>query len=345
VAIKILIHGAGADLRTRFDREAQAVAQVEHPHVCRVYDVGSDQGIDYLVMEYLQGETLAQRLTRGPLPADEAIAIAVEIADALVHTHQHGLVHRDLKPGNVMLTANGVKVLDFGLSKWLVGSGPNMPPSSLTGAGAVGGTLAYMSPEQVDGKPADARSDVFALGTIVYEMLAGQPAFSRETPSSTVAAILHGEPAPLRERAPALSPALATFVATCLAKQPENRWQSAAEAGAALRRIQQHPDERVRGTLRGYRRKRFAALAAALVLAVITAAGWLVVRNRADADTTGTAASGETLRRSIAVLGFRNLSGRADIAWLSPAFAEMLTTVLTAGDGVRAISGENVARM
>ena len=358
VAIKVVdsaVRGVSVERRERFDREAQSVARLEHPNVCRIYDVGHEHDLDYLVMEYLEGETLATRLARGPVPVDTAIDIGCQIADALAHTHQHGLVHRDLKPGNVMLTASGVKLLDFGLAKWLSGAEqPGVTSSTLIGVGLIAGTLQYMAPEQIDGQPVDERCDIFALGAILYEMLAGRPAFSGATPSMTMAAILVGQPAPLRSVQPEASPGLTDVIARCLAKRPSERWASAADVAGALRalrtsaippisQIVARPFQRLRT-----RPSRVAALAiAALVLVV---GGLLVKRfvgasSDAGDDPRPAAGVSASPRRSIAVLGFRNLSGRSDAAWLSTAFAEMLTTDLTAGEQIRAIAGENIARM
>src|SRR5947209_6165174 len=168
VAIKIVARrtDVSTEVRERFDREAQAVARLDHPHVCRVYDVGHDRDLDYLVMEYLEGETLAARLSRGPLPVDDAIDIACQIADALTHTHQHGLVHRDLKPGNVMLIGPTVKLLDFGVAKWLASAEypAGVTTSTLIGAGAIAGTLAYMAPEQIDGSRSTSAATSSRLG-------------------------------------------------------------------------------------------------------------------------------------------------------------------------------------
>jgi len=182
-----------------------------------VYDVGHDHDLDYLVMEFLEGETLASRMARGPLPVDEAIEIASQVADALAHTHQHGLVHRDLKPGNVMLTSSGARLLDFGLAKWLSGPAGGATAPTLTGIGVIAGTLQYMAPEQIDGEPVSERCDIFALGAILYEMLAGRPAFKGQSASATMAAILLSQPAPLRRLLPDVSPALASVVDKSLA--------------------------------------------------------------------------------------------------------------------------------
>jgi len=369
VAIKVLIQpdGVSDERRERFHREAQAVARLDHPHVCRVYDVGHDGDFDYIVMELVDGETLVSRLSRGPVPADDAIEIASQIADALAHTHQHGLVHRDLKPGNVMLTSTGATLLDFGLAKWISGGhGAGVTTSTLLGTGVIAGTLPYMAPEQIDGGPLDGRCDIFALGALLYEMVAGRPAFHGDTPSATIAAILTSQPAPLRDLHAGVSPALAKVVHKCLAKRPADRWQSADEVASALRALRRaRPRSRARRTSAAGPRTapaiagsvtttpRYTRLrgkwAGALAIAVLGVLGVLLfigAAGRLAPSSSGpNLASTGSPRRSIAVLGFRNLSGRPDAAWLSTAFAEMLTTELTAGAQVRAIPGENVARM
>jgi len=347
VAIKIVLSGTRVtgEQRERFHREAQSVARLVHPYVCRLYDVGHDHDLDYLVMEFLEGETLASRMARGPLPVEDAVGIACQIADALAHTHQHGLVHRDLKPGNVMLTPTGAKLLDFGLAKWLSGPelGGGVTSSTLIGVGVIAGTLQYMAPEQIEGQQVDERCDIFALGAILYEMLAGRPAFSGDTVSSTMAAILIGQPAPLRTLLPDVSPALANVVTKCLAKRPAERWSSAADVAVALR-----SPETVTVAGRFDRLRTRPALMAALAILVLGVIGGVLATkfSRVSTPSSSSAATvGASPRRSIAVLGFRNLSGRPDVAWLSTAFAEMLTTDLTAGEQIRAVAGENVARM
>jgi eukaryotic-like serine/threonine-protein kinase len=209
VAIKIL-PSADPELRARFEREAKAIAALQHPHICTLYDVGHQDGTDYLVMEYLDGETLADRLTRGPLKIDEALKTAINIADALNAAHRAGFVHRDLKPANVMLTNSGAKLLDFGLAKLR----PQSPISGfstaatqdawpLTSQGSWLGTLQYMAREQVEGKEADARSDIFAFGAVVYEIVTGKRAFEGKSQGSVIAAILERQPPPLSTLAPA----------------------------------------------------------------------------------------------------------------------------------------------
>ena len=235
VAIKILSKALAADpqFRDRFDREARAISQLDHPHICALHDVGEQDGIAYLVMQYLDGETLAATLTKGPLPLERALRHAIEIADALDKAHQAGIVHRDLKPSNIMLTSGGAKLLDFGLAKsmtpLLAGNGASMMPTTpagLTQQGTILGTLQYMAPEQLEGLQADARTDVFAFGAVLYEMLTGRRAFEGTSQASLVGAILKDVPKPI-SGPPALLPrSLERVVLTCLEKRPEDRWQT-----------------------------------------------------------------------------------------------------------------------
>jgi eukaryotic-like serine/threonine-protein kinase len=258
VALKILPPALGADpgFRERFDREARAISRVTHPNICTLYDVGEHHGTAFLVMELLAGETLAARIERGPVPIEEALAIATQIADALDKAHRAGVIHRDLKPGNVMLTKAGatragppqVKLLDFGLAKTAHTPGGVRLQPDLTGAatqatqltaqGTILGTLHYMAPEQVEGKDADHRADIWALGCIVYEMVAGRRTFDGAYPASVIAAILTADaprlPAAIQPLAPA---ALDRIVATCLAKDPDERWQDARDVARELRWI------------------------------------------------------------------------------------------------------------
>jgi eukaryotic-like serine/threonine-protein kinase len=222
VAIKVLpAHMANdSQARERFEQEARAVAGLNHPHICTLYDIGNQDGVDFLVMEYLDGDTLS-----GPIPAEEALRLATQIAAAVADAHRHGILHRDLKPGNVMLTTAGAKVLDFGLAK----SMDVEPGVTSTNVGTVVGTVAYMSPEQAAGKPLDARSDIFSFGAVLYEMLSGNRAFDGTTTGEVLSAVLRDDPPPLRP-----SSTLSSIVRKCLAKQPGHRYQTMDEVQAAL---------------------------------------------------------------------------------------------------------------
>jgi serine/threonine protein kinase/Tol biopolymer transport system component len=236
VALKILPDVLAADpqFRDRFDREARSISQLDHPHICALYDVGDQGGTAYLVMQYLEGETLADRLTKGALPIDQALQIAIQIADALVAAHRAGIVHRDLKPGNIMLSKTGAKLLDFGLAKTggaFVGAPSQSIPTapSITQPGAILGTFQYMAPEQIEGQDADARTDIFAFGVVAYEMVTGRKAFDGKTSASLLGAILKDQPPPLSTVQPVTPAALDRTVGRCLAKDPDARWQSARD--------------------------------------------------------------------------------------------------------------------
>jgi serine/threonine protein kinase/Tol biopolymer transport system component len=296
VAIKVLPVHLTADerARERFEREARAISSLSHPHICALYDVGRHEETDYLVMEYLEGETLATRLVRGALPFDEALRSAIEIADALDRAHREGIVHRDLKPGNVMMTRSGVKLLDFGLAQWqpppLSGaSALQTEAGPLTAEGTIVGTLQYMAPEQLQGKPADSRTDIFAFGAVLYEMATGRKAFPGENQASIIAAILSSQPPAMRSAVPEVPPPLDRIVARCLAKDPDNRWQSARDVMLELRWITEsgpaaglpHPEPAPR------KRDRIGWGAAGLVLGILVAlvAGRAALRTRpANAD-------------------------------------------------------------
>jgi serine/threonine protein kinase/Tol biopolymer transport system component len=250
VAIKVLSaeFSADADRRARLSREARAISSLSHPNICTLYDVGHQDGVDYLVMEHLEGETLADRLEKGPLPTEQVLSIGVEIAGALQGAHRRGLVHRDLKPGNVMLTKSGAKLLDFGLAK--AGAAPpvnltDMPTASkpLTAEGKVVGTFQYMSPEQVEGKEVDARSDIFSFGAVLYEMATGRRAFEGKTQASVAAAILERDPPPVSTRMPLSPPSFDRVVKLCLEKDPDTRWQSAQDIRVQLAWLSEGADK------------------------------------------------------------------------------------------------------
>jgi Tol biopolymer transport system component len=251
VAIKVLPQHLSHDpaRRERFEREARAVSALNHPHICVLYDIGSEGGSDYLVMEHLDGETVGDRLLRGPLPTDQVLRYAAEIADALARAHRQGIVHRDLKPHNVMLTKSGAKLLDFGLAKLHeegepaaadAAAGGSMLPTAtrnLTTAGTLLGTFQYMAPEQLEGKPADARTDIFAFGSLVYEMATGRRAFDGASQASLIASIMGKDPPPMTALVPVTPPALERIVRRCLAKDPDDRWQGAGDLAHALREL------------------------------------------------------------------------------------------------------------
>ncbi len=246
VAIKVLpAHLADrAELRERFEREARTIASLNHPHICTLFDTGHQDDIDFLVMEYLEGETLAQRMLKGPLPLEQVLQYAIEISDALDKAHRKGITHRDLKPGNVMLTKSGTKLLDFGLAKLKQEATPVIPDSQLptmknaiTGEGTILGTLQYMAPEQVEAKEVDARTDIFAFGAVVYEMATGKKAFEGKTSASVMAKILEAEPPSMASLQPMTPPALDRVVRKCLAKESDKRWQGASDLCDELRWI------------------------------------------------------------------------------------------------------------
>ncbi len=241
VAIKILPAQVATDpaLNQRFEREARMLAALSHPHICPVFDVGRQEATAFLVMEYLHGETLAQRLAKGPLPLDQSLRYAIQIADALDKAHSAGIIHRDLKPGNIMMTSAGAKLLDFGLAKPAMaplGTNPSRlrTTASLTERGTIVGTFQYMAPEQLEGGAVDARTDIFAFGAVVYEMLTGRKAFEGKSAVSVIAAVMRADPPPIAATQPLTPPLLDHLVRSCLAKDRKDRWQSAADAKREL---------------------------------------------------------------------------------------------------------------
>jgi serine/threonine protein kinase len=298
VAIKVLPEhvATNPDLKQRFEREAKTLAVLSHPHICQVFDVGHENGVDFLVMEYLEGETLAQRLTKGALPLENALQVAVQIADALDKAHREGVVHRDLKPGNIMLTKSGAKLLDFGLAKVApvvtvdsAGAISHLQTLSapLTSAGSVLGTLQYMAPEQVEGRDVDHRSDVWAFGTVLYEMLTGRRAFDGGSAASVMSTILLAEPAALVPQTGELP--LHLIVGKCLAKDPDSRWNSLGDVAEMLKWIR---DDSLSATsrLRGNspRRRLLIGTVVAIFAGVMIGGGILVGRLFTDArDVSG----------------------------------------------------------
>src|SRR5437660_3830718 len=248
VAIKVLPEhlSSSGKFRERFEREARAISSLNHPNICTLYDVGHQDGVDYLVMEYLEGETLAGRLDKGTLAPDQVLKYAIEICQGLEMAHRIGVVHRDLKPGNIMLTQSGVKLMDFGLatsssSRTSAAASLSLTLSSpaanspLTEKGMIVGTFQYMSPEQVQGKEVDGRSDIFSLGAVLYEMVTGNRAFEGKSQLSVAASILENEPTSIRSVKPMTSPVLDHAIVCCLAKNPEDRWQTARDLALELK--------------------------------------------------------------------------------------------------------------
>ena len=243
VAIKILPaeFADNAQLKTRFEREAKAISQISHPHICALHHVGNADGVEYLVLEFLEGETLADRIAHGTLPMRDVLRFGSQIASALACAHRAGIVHRDLKPGNVMITKSGAKLLDFGLARSSVAAASvaSIPTAAtqhkpLTQEGTILGTFQYMSPEQLAGEEVDARSDIFALGAVLYEMVTGVPAFEGKSRTSIIAAVLAGAPRPPSSLRPMTPPALEHVIAKCLAVEREGRWESAADIASEL---------------------------------------------------------------------------------------------------------------
>jgi serine/threonine-protein kinase len=294
VAVKVLPqHLSGdAQFRERFEREARSISSLTHPHICTLHDVGNEDGVDYLVMEYLEGESLADRLTRGPMTADDVLRVGIEVAEALDRAHKSGIVHRDVKPGNVFLTKSGAKLLDFGLAKLsLSGSGispiftgATVAPTEhkpLTQEGTIVGTFQYMSPEQLEGSDADSRSDIFALGAVLYEMATGRRAFDGKTRTSVIAAIVSSQPPPISQLQPLTPPALDHVVERCLAKDPADRWQSAHDIAEELRWISEKGSQAGVAaplTMRRKSRERLAWTIAALLALSLLAGGTALLR-------------------------------------------------------------------
>jgi serine/threonine-protein kinase len=350
VAIKVLPpeFAANTERRARFTREAKTLSQINHPHICALYDVGEQDGTAFLVMEYLDGETLAQRLAKGPLPLPQVFAVARQTAAALEAAHKHAIIHRDLKPGNIMLTASGVKLLDFGLAKPLWSADEADADASttsaglITGAGTALGTLRYMSPEQVKGQPLDARTDVFSLAVVLYEMTTGRRPFLGASSTAVLAAILQEMPPPVTALDPTLPPELDRIIRRGLAKDPDRRYQTSRDLLNDVEELEQtlnagHGDATTRSWsgARPVPRRASAwlvvVLAAALVATIVTVA--LLSRRGVPVD-----------RRSIAVLPLKNLSADPENEYFSDGITEDIIAQLSKLGDVRVIAATSMQR-
>jgi tetratricopeptide (TPR) repeat protein len=346
VAIKVLPEGLLADetARKRFRKEALSLARLNHPNVATVHEFGSEDGTDFLVTEYIAGAAVDEKLSAGALQPREVLALGAQLAEGLAAAHEHGIVHRDLKPANLRLTPDGhLKILDFGLAQLMPQAGDAAMTVSLAQSQAQGitGTVPYMSPEQLRGEPVDARTDIWAAGAVLYEMATGKRPFPETTAPLLMSAILNRAPRAPRKLTPEMSPGLEGIILKTLEKDPGRRYQTARELGADLQRL-------TTGALPLAAAKRvglrpMALTLAALLVLGIALGGYFLGRSRKPAADR--LSSSIKMRRSVAVLGFKNLAGRPEEAWLSTALAEMLTTELAASGQLRTVPGEDVAQM
>lgn len=363
VALKVLPAGLLADesARKQFRKEALALAKLNHPNVETVYAFASQEEVDFLAMELIPGELLSEKIKEGPLPQQEIVRLGAQLAEGLSAAHDQGIIHRDLKPKNIFVTPDGrLKILDFGLAKFLQPE----PASDATGSGTaetgmVSGTLPYMAPEQLRGEATDGRSDIYAAGAVLYEMATGRRPFPQTQGPQLIGAILHESPTPVSQLNPHAIPALENVILQALEKEPARRYQTARELLAALRSISGSAasarlDSAVAAASAVASRRRQIYFGGAALL-VVLAAGFilglnvygardrLLRRNRPVATNTPAHAP-VRMRRSVAVLGFKNTSGRPEQAWISTALSEMLTTELAAGEQLRTVPGETVAQ-
>ncbi len=381
VALKVLPPGTLADesVRKKFRKEALALAQLNHPNIETIFESADQDGVDFLVMELIPGRALNYKIKEGPLPLPEVARLGIQLADGLAAAHDRGIIHCDLKPHNLILTPDGrLKILDFGLARRIhtvvAGDIARDATQSITvETAAISGTVPYMSPEQLTGQVPDARSDIFSAGAVLYEMATGKRAFPQAQVPEIMGAILHQEPAPPVSINPRISPGLDTVIRKALDKTSSQRYQTAGELRVALEGLTAGSGSgatAVAGAGAGAAGRHEARLSSgakwgvAVGVAVLLAVGAMIglnfgglrgdLRSRFSHSGAAAVASGATagipvrpaqIRPAVAVLGFKNLSGRPDEAWLSTALAEMLTTEVGAGEKLRTIPGENIARM
>jgi len=344
VAIKVLSPGLLADevARKRFRKEALSLARLNHPNVAIVHEFGSQDDTDFLVTEYILGTTLDVKLARGTLSSKEVINLGGQLMHGLTAAHEQGIVHRDLKPANLRLTPDGrLKILDFGLAQLAPHASELGMTATLTDSQQVTGTLPYMAPEQLRGEPTDQRGDIWSAGAVLYEMATGRRPFPQSNSPLLINAILNQPPDPPSAVNPAVSIGLEQIILKALDKDPNHRYQSARELGVDLERLNTGTLPIVVSRPSISKQLFFVGAIFALVLAVATAGYFLVNRTKKHRAAVTTGAH----RRSVAVLGFKNLAGKADVAWISTALSEMLTTELGQGDQLRTISGESVSQM
>ncbi|HZQ24883.1 MAG TPA: protein kinase [Terriglobales bacterium] len=349
VALKVLAPGILSDeaSRRRFRREALALAKLNHPNIESIYEFDTEQGIDFLVMELVSGITLAAKLSTGPLGEKDVLRFGAQLADGLHAAHEQGIIHRDLKPGNLHITREQrLKILDFGLAQWIQTGEENNLAITLTKSQEITGTLPYMAPEQLRGHTADQRTDIYAAGAVLYEMASGKRPHQQTSSPLLISAILEAPLEPPTTHNRQIAPVLENIILKALDKDPNRRYQSARELHIDLERmmtgstpiVPRRPPQHWRWTIPG---------AIALMLAAILVV--LYLRHLRHGQVAGVQQSQTApaimARRSVAVLGFKNLSGKPETAWLSTALAEMLSTELAAGEQVRTIPGENIARM
>jgi len=361
VALKVLPAGTLADevARKQFRKEALALAKLSHPNIATVFEFSSQEGVDFLAMELIPGKPLSERLRGGAMPEPEIVRLATQLAEGLAAAHDQGVIHRDLKPANPFVTPDGrVKILDFGLAKHTPSSsGADITRSITTDTGTVSGTVPYMSPEQLRGLSIDARSDIYAAGAVLHEMATGRRAFPQTQGAELMGAILYESAVPARSVNKYISPGLESIVSKTLAKDPSQRYQSARELRVALEGLSATTTRDLGALVPLGPPKKSHIVIAILAGAIIVAALGIglnvqgvrdrLFRHKGSATTAISGPAGNTVhgRRSVAVLGLKNVSGEADKAWLSTALAEMLTTELGAGEQLRTIAGENVVQM